>query len=174
MRLIATSIVAMLPLVFVGCGNPPSAPTTSGAKTNLDGSKYLLAASPAGGKGVIDVRAKAKDNEEVVIVGRIGGSTNPWIKGKPAFSIVDSSLKACSDIEGDECKTPWDYCCVTDQLPKATALIKVVDASGKMMEGDAQELLKLKELQTVTVQGKAKRDDAGNLTVMATGIFVNK
>ena len=32
----------------------------------------------------------------------------------------------------------------------------------------------LQELQTVVVQGRAKRDDKGNLTILATGIFVRE
>lgn len=40
------------------------------------------------------------------------------------------------------------------------------------MKADARELLKIKELSTVVVKGKARRDDAGNLTVLATGIHV--
>ena len=60
---------------------------------------------------VIAVRKDAKDRQEVVVVGRIGGRVNPWIKGAAAFSIVDRSLKPCNEIEGDTCKTPWDYCC---------------------------------------------------------------
>ena len=111
---------------------------------------------------------------EIGAVGRIGGSTNPWVEGRASFEIVDSTLKACSDIPGDTCKTPWDYCCQTDKLPKSKALVKVVDASGTPVKSDARELLKLKELQTVVVRGKAKRDDAGNLTVLASGVYVRK
>jgi hypothetical protein len=107
-------------------------------------------------------------------VGRIGGSENPWIEGRAAFSIVDNSLKACSDIPGDNCPRPWDYCCQTDQLPTATALVKLVDESGELVKTDARKLLQLKELATVVVQGKAQRDEAGNLTVLADGIYVRK
>ena len=73
----------------------------------------------------------------------------------------------------DACPTPWDYCCVSkDDLAKATVLVKVVDDQGKTRPEDARTLLGLKELQTVVVHGKAKRDDAGNLTVAAAGLFV--
>jgi len=107
----------------------------------------------------------------LIVVGRIGGSANPWVEGRAAFSIVDLSLKACSDREGDECAMPWDYCCETDLLPKATVLVKVVDDSGNLVATDARELLQAKELQTVVVEGKAKRDEAGNLTVLAGGVY---
>ena len=42
------------------------------------------------------------------------------------------------------------------------------------MKADARELLKVKELSTVVVKGKAQRDDVGNLTVIASGVYVKK
>ena len=69
---------------------------------------------------------------------------------------------------------PWDYCCETDRLPEATALVKVIDESGELVAVDTRELLGVKELQTVIVQGKAQRDEAGNLTILATGMYVRR
>ena len=40
------------------------------------------------------------------------------------------------------------------------------------MKKDARELLKVKELSTVVIKGKAKRDADGNLTVLANGVYV--
>jgi len=53
-------------------------------------------------------------------------------------------------------------------------LVKVVDEKGELVKAGAKKLLGVEELSTVVVRGKAKRDDKGNLTVMATGIFVKK
>ncbi len=64
-------------------------------------------------------RKMPKTQQDVVVVGRIGGRVNPWVKGTAAFPIVDRSLKPCNEIEGDTCETPWDYCCEAE-LPKAT------------------------------------------------------
>lgn len=169
----------LIVVVLVGCGKQPAEPTGEGSQptqgvSNVDGAAFLLADDPAEAVDVIQVREKAKDGDDIVIVGRIGGSQNPWIDGRAAFSIVDSSLKACSDIEGDSCPMPWDYCCETDKLPGATALVKVVDEAGDLVKADAKSLLGVKELSTVVVQGKAQRDDAGNLTVLAQGIFVRE
>ena len=61
------------------------------------------------------------------------------MNGFVAFSIVDDSLKACSDIEGDNCPTPWDYCCETDKLPGAITLVKLVNEEGQLIEGDAKD-----------------------------------
>ena len=51
-------------------------------------------------------------------------------------------------------------------------MVKIVDASGKTVAMDAKKSLGLKELQTVVVRGRAKRDETGNLTVLADGVFV--
>ena len=158
---------------FVGCAAQPSSqPAAPQAAASAEGEKFLLAEEPAGAADVRAAREKAQDNEEVVVVGRIGGSENPWVAGRAAFSIVDRSLLACSDREGDNCPYPWDYCCETDKLPTSTAMVKVVDDNGTLVAADARELLGVKELQTVVVRGKAQRDEAGNLTVLASSLYI--
>lgn len=155
-------------------GSTDTAPAENSTAGTSSSEEILLSSEPEGAAEVIAARESAKDEEEVVIVGRIGGSENPWIDGRAAFSIVDNSLKACSDIPGDGCEKPWDYCCETDKLPTSMALVKVVDSDGTLIKEDARKLLNLKELQTVVVKGKAKRDDSGNLTVFADRVFVRK
>lgn len=157
--------------MMIGCGNSAPAPA-EGAKSSTVNSKYLLASEPAGPLSVIEARKSAKDSAEIVLLGRIGGDVKPWVEGRASFLIVDESLKPCSEIPGDDCETPWDYCCDTDRLPKAKATIKFVNDKGETLPTDARQLLGVKELQRVIVQGKAKRDDAGNLVVLASGIFV--
>lgn len=158
-------------MLTLGCSQGLDSQSTSPGKLP-SGEKYLLASEPQGAQDVIHVRENAQDEQTVIVVGRIGGSENPWVEGRAAFSIVDLSLHACSDKEGDECQTPWDYCCETDVLPQATVLVKVVDDSGNLVAMDARELLQAKELQTVVIEGKAKRDEVGNLTVLAGGVYL--
>ena len=167
----------ILVAAYVGCQQESSTSTTQTPNASLpgvDGENFLLTAEPGGAEDVIKVRKAAQDGDEVTIVGRIGGGENPWIEGRAAFSIVDGSLKACSDIPGDQCKKPWDYCCETPKLPTSTALVKVVNDNGDLVKVDARELLDVKELSTVIVKGKANRDEAGNLTVLASGVYVKK
>ncbi len=165
-------VVLLVAVTFtLGCGREQGTPSAS-PDAAASGDKYLLASAPQDAQEVIHLRENAQDEQAVVVAGRIGGSANPWVEGKAAFSIVDSSLKACSDREGDNCARPWDYCCETDLLPKATVLVKVVDDAGNLVATDARKLLQVKELQTVVVQGKAKRDEAGNLTVLASGVYL--
>lgn len=152
-----------------------SQPTADGggAGMSTEGAKFLIADEPPGAIDVIKVRETAKDGDDVVIVGRIGGKENPWIDKRAAFSIVDSSLKPCNENPGDTCETPWDYCCEAD-LGAATAMIKIVDDQGDLVKVGAKELLAVQELQTLVIRGKAERDEAGNLTVLANKVYVKK
>jgi hypothetical protein len=157
----------------VGCGDSgcEDLASLSSSSPLIDGTKYLLLKEPQDSSPVIKARQESKDGEEVVLLGRIGGSRDPWIKGRAAFSIVDPSLRACSDILDDKCPRPWDYCCELDKLEDATVFIKFVDEKGKTLKADARKLLNLKPLQTVVVRGTAVRDNDGNLTVLASGIY---
>ncbi len=168
-----TGIVVLLAALIAGCK-----PNTATPVAKYDGAKFILPTEPEGAKGVISVRESSKNADKVIIVGRIGGSVNPWVEGRAAFSIVDPSLLACSDEKQDgepcSCKTPWDYCCLTDKLPAAMSPGQVCRADGSVVKHDVREVFELKELQTVVITGTAERDDAGNLTILADGMFVRK
>ncbi|MCP4777798.1 MAG: hypothetical protein GY880_26555 [Planctomycetaceae bacterium] len=168
-------LVSIVTVMFAGCSNSTdTGPALSKAK--VDPAPYLLAAEPEGGLDVIAARESAKNDDSVVVVGRVGGGLNPWVESRAAFQIVDPSILACSDEtpEGETCacKTPWDYCCETDKLPNAMALVRFEDNQGKVVLEDARNLFGIKELQTVVVKGIAKRDEVGNLTVIADGIYL--
>lgn len=155
---------------MIGCGSADSK-STAVAPAPIDAT-YRLTEEPADAMGVKEARDAIKDEQEVTLVGRIGGDVDPWVEGQAAFLIVDSELKPCNEQDDDGCATPWDYCCDMDLLPERKAMIKVVDKAGKTIATDARKLLNVKESQTVVVHGHAKRDDAGNLTVLADGVFV--
>jgi hypothetical protein len=169
-RTISTFAAMVAIGLLVGCGT--SNDSSSAGVPSAEGASYRLGAEPPGAKGVKEVRADAKDDEEITVVGRIGGDTNPWIEGQAAFLVVDTALKPCNERDDDACETPWDYCCDTDALPANKVMVKVVDESGKPLAVDARKLLGIKELQTVVVHGRAHRDQTGNLVVLADGIFV--
>lgn len=170
-RMGSVGAVVLAAAVLAGCGAKAPAPTATPAGPAPEGKQFVLPAAPENAQGVLAVRQTAAGGEEVVVVGRIGGSTQPFVEGMAAFSLVDNSLRACSDIPGDQCPTPWDFCCEAD-LPKARTLVKVVDESGRIIPTDARALLGVSELQTVYVRGQAQRDADGNLTVLARGVYM--
>ena len=106
-----TALLAALALVSAGCGQQTEPSRSAAPKgAGADGTNYVLSTEPEGATGVIKIREQAKDQDDVVIVGRIGGSENPWVEGLAAFSIVDPSLKSCLECGADDCPKPWDYC----------------------------------------------------------------
>ncbi|TWT61308.1 hypothetical protein [Rubinisphaera italica] len=155
--------------LLIGCADQSGSPTTSTGKTD---STYLASTEPTGALPVGEARGTSQDKQEVVLVGRIGGSSKPFIDGLAAFTIVDPKVPYCSEDEG--CPTPWDYCCEQNQVKENIATVKVVNTEGKPVSEDARKLLGVKELNMVVVHGTAQRDDDGNLSVLADQIYVKE
>ena len=152
-----------------GCGSSPVV-QESDTKVGSGDSQYLADVEPEGALPVGEARKSVMDAQAVTLVGVIGGSSEPFVDGLAAFTIVDAKVPCCSADEG--CPTPWDYCCTQDQVKGNIATVKIVDDAGKPVADDARKMLNVKELSTVVVQGTARRDDQGNLTVAASKVFV--
>ncbi len=164
----------ILALLAVSCGVqttetiPPAKKAAPTAVASPEGQALMLPSEPAGAKGVAAVRKEAKDGDEVVVVGRVGGSTTPFTEGRASFLIVDPTLKPTA-----ECECPWDYCEVPKkELADARLLVKFEDGAGKTRSTGARELFGIQELSTVVVQGKVRRDDKDNVVVLATRLYV--
>ena len=83
----------------LGCSSNVSTERANvSAEPSSEGAAYLLSSAPEDAQDVIPALEAAEDEQEVVVIGRIGGSTNPWVEGRAAFSLVDRSLAACTDI----------------------------------------------------------------------------
>ncbi len=160
------SIVAVMLLVATGCKDKGQA-----EKPAIDGTPYLLTSQPADPLEVKELLGQAKDGDEVMVIGRIGGELMPWVEGLAMFNLVDSSLVPCNEIPGDDCPFPWDYCCDPNVAASRT-LVEIVDKNGSTVAEDARRLLGVTELQTIVVKGTARKDGDGNVTLIATGIFV--
>jgi hypothetical protein len=137
----------------------------------------VLAEAPAGAKEVLAVRKDAKQGDEVVLRGRVGGSKTPFVAGRASFQLVDASLKACGEGTAmDECKTPWDYCCSEPkEIAAHSASVQVVGADGRPLRAALAGAGGLKPLSEVVVKGTvAKAAESGVLVVNATGIYVKR
>lgn len=171
--------ICLIGLLFlslnVGCNKSENAlsPPTQGTVSESMQAKYLLTTEPSSVKGVIAIRKDSKDGDEITIVGRVGGSVKPVVEGRAAFTIVDLSLVPCSEMAGDTCETPWDYCCaLKEELSLATIMVKFVDERGKTLQQDAKALLGIEPQKTVIVRGQAKRDDDGNMTILGDALYL--
>jgi hypothetical protein len=129
---------------------------------------YWLATAPAGAKPVAEVREKVKTGEQVVVAGRVGGAKEPFTNGVAAFTLVDASLPPCTD----ECSAPWDYCCEPpEKLTKHTITVEFRDGAATIRT-NARGFHGLDHLKNVVVTGEARKDDAGNVVIVAKGIHV--
>ena len=143
-------------------------------QVNAVGHKYLIEEEPAEAQGVAQA-IQGDDETEVTVVGRIGGESNPWVEDLAAFTIVDPSLKACSDIPGDMCEQPWDYCCeTTDTMKTHSVTVKFADEKGTVVPVDARKLFGVEPLQTVVIKGKLQKDKSGKTAVVAEKMYVRK
>lgn len=157
--------------LLVGCSDSADAPQAGADAPDVSPDvSYVAASEPAGSMPVGEARESTEDTEAVTLTGVIGGSREPFVDGIAAFTVVDPKIPSCQAEEG--CPTPWDYCCAQDQVKDNIATIKVVDENGNPVTQDARELLGVEELATVVVQGKAQRDEQGNLSVLADQVFV--
>ena len=175
MKLLMSMAIVVVSIAMIGCKEGDSvAGGPSHNRYDLESGKtqYEAETEPEGAVPVGEARQKAEDGKEITLVGLIGGSSDPFVKGLAAFTVVDAKVPYCAPDEG--CPTPWDYCCETDAVKDNIATVKIVDDSGKPVAQDARDFLGIKELSTVVVRGTAKRDDKGNLTVAANKVFARK
>ena len=163
---------ALLCVPFVGCGGgSPSQPAGS-TRVAIDGTSFLLSDEPDGAVGVISAKESAEDGAPLVLVGRIGGASNPWVDGRAAFTLMDPSLTVvdpgADTAPGEVC---MDDCCAAERLA-CTTLVKFVDGEGRVVPVDSRKLLGVKEGDMVVVKGAAKKDGSGNLSMLATGLYL--
>ena len=163
---------AVLLAVATGCGKVVDSPPTAKASASIDGAQFKLSDEPDGAVGVIAAREGAENGAPLVLVGRVGGTAKPWVEGRAAFTLLDASMSIVAEGEDSgEAEVCMGDCCATERM-SCTTLVKVVDEQGKLVPVDSRELLGLKESDMVVVTGTAKKDQSGNFTMLANGVYV--
>lgn len=120
-------------------------------------------------------RTTAKPGDEITLGGRIFGSEAPFVGGRAVFTLGDATiLKACNEMPGDKCETPWDSCCNSkEEKQVALATVQIVGDDGRILKEDVEGVSGLDKLAKVTVTGKvAEGSSADSLIVNATAIHV--
>ncbi len=151
------------------------APAPSAAASIIPAGLFL-ANEPAGAANVKDAKPGAKVGDKVTLVGRIGGSVEPFVEGRAIFTIVDPRMNACrEESKDDTCETPWDYCCEPRaELTASMATVRIAGADGHPLKTGLKDTQGLKPLARVTVVGTVAEADGGNLVVNASGLYVAK
>lgn len=168
MKSLLVTVLLIASITSAGCLPTPAEPIAN--DIGATATSYIAASEPLDAVPVGLARKQSENGQEITLVGRIGGSSEPFIDGLAAFTIVDPNVPYCADDEG--CPTPWDYCCETDAVKSNIATVKIIDTSGKPIQRSAKSLIPLKELSVIVVKGIAKRDEQGNLSIATTQVFV--
>jgi hypothetical protein len=160
---------------IAGCGHAPHAESVFHTSTNsIDGSRYLLSEEPDDAIGVIEARESAADGDAITVVGRIGGTTSPWVNGRAAFTLLDASLVLVADgADSGEGEICTGDCCAAERA-HATMLVKILEERGRVLQIDSRRLLGLAENDMVVVRGKATKDKSGNVSLIADAVFIRR
>jgi hypothetical protein len=177
---IASCLAAAGLLHLAACDQSPPPAQETAAAPSADAAALpadlFVAVEPAPARSVADVKADLDAGRDVVITGRIGGRKNPFVDGAAIFLLADTSMKACNELHGDTCPTPWDYCCEPrDSLAAKTATVQVVDDEGKPLRLNLAGEHGLDPLTVVTITGDVvPRDNTDTLLINARRIHVHR
>jgi hypothetical protein len=158
-------------LMLSGCSESSSEPQAQAPATESTEQAtphaWVLTSAPEGDVSITEAKASAKEGDQIVIRGRIGGRHEPISADSPVFTIVDLGLEYCGQTTDDKCPAPWDYCCETPStIASNSATVQV--------QGDEIDLTGagLKPLDEVVLIGTVgPRPDEQVLTIQATGIY---
>jgi hypothetical protein len=158
-------------LLLAACKETQTTATPSGDASSADKAliETVLKTAPKGeAKPIKDVKATARPGDEVTLTGRIMGNVKPFVEGRAAFIVADSSIiTACSDKPGDECETPWDACCDSpEDKKKAIATIQIVNAEGRVLKQGVEGTGGLANLATVNVSGQVADGSGGDVLIV--------
>jgi hypothetical protein len=165
---VVLTLIPLLVLGIAGCGKSESKPGAQAQQSTLPETLWLKSA-PLDAQSAAAIREKAKTGQKVAVAGVVGGRKQAFTDGLAAFTIVDRELPKCAE---DHCETPWDYCCEPlENLKKNMVTIEVREGSSPL-KSTARGFHGLDHMKNVVVTGEAQRDEAGNVIVVASGIFV--
>jgi len=168
--------LAALLAAVVGCDNKDAktTPPQKGDQAAAMPKDLFVAQAPPDAAGVGKIVADAKDGDQVIVLGRVAGRTEPFVPGRAAMVIADMSLPACNERPGDTCPAPWDLCCEPqDVLAAKTVLVEVADKEGMTIKAGLKGVGGLKPLSQVIVAGTLKRSpDGKGVSVKAKSIYV--
>ncbi len=165
---ITTCCILFSAFLLNGCGES----TQTGSAPATVAPSWVLTSAPAGAVAITDAKASATEGDEIIIRGRIGGRKEPLTEGSAVFTVVDLALPHCAQNPDDKCRTPWDYCCETqDTISANAATVQIVDESGRpISHSPAQHGFSALD-EVIVVGVVAPRPNEQVLTVRATGLY---
>lgn len=172
MNRLETIVCAALMAASLSLGACEKNQSGGSAESDVSRPTWLLQSAPGNAVDILQVKAGAKEGDQVTVRGIIGGGAHPLSRESPVIRLVDSNLHNRCTAEAGHCDTPWDYCCASpEDLASNGATVMIVDSNGKPIGGDlkAQGLSELDEV--VVVGTVAPRPTPEVLTIRATGVY---
>jgi len=169
-------LAALAISTMIGCNKSDDTEQASdpgGASTASFPAGLFLAAAPDEPVAVKQVKAQAREGDEVVVRVVVGGEVNVFVEGRAIVKVIDTEMKNLCLSADDNCRTPWDYCCSTaEELQPHRATVRVVDAVGETLKIGLKGAGPIEELKTLVIKGVVARgSDEKNLVINAQGIY---
>lgn len=165
----------LVSLILIGCSDGGNGKSSSNAPASTDNlpADLFVTAKIDGAKSVSEIKKDAKEGDQVIIRGVVGGAVDPFVANRAMVSVIDYAVVSCKD-NGEECPTPWDYCCTPqDELTKGRATIQVAGKDGSPLKVAISAGQKIKPYDVIIVRGKVgPRPSPEVLVVTADAIHV--
>ena len=169
-RIVSILLIAAVACLLTACGEGIS---SSESSTNTKAQpSWLLASAPADPSGIGETKKTAKAGDKVVLRGVIGGRVDAMSNDTALLVLMDTGVENGCTSKGDNCATPWDYCCATpEDLAANNATVQLVDESGAPIAIDLRTkgIAPLDTVIIVGVVGPRPTEDV--LVVKATSIY---
>jgi hypothetical protein len=171
---IAGAAAAVLALVS-GCAEQREQPVAASSATEAAAAgsgleKLVVAGLPNQTIGVLAAKQEKKTGDKVVLTGRV----KDFVEGAAVLTVADLSLRDCK-TRGDQCATPWDYCCETKEaMTSGSATVKLSDSAGDPLMQGLKGVGGIDHLVDIAAEGRVERDEAGNLIVVAEKLYVKQ
>ena len=176
LSLVAALAISAGALVLTGCEAESEEYSTAAAPAAATASLpqgLVVSAKPEGAQSVNAVKAAAKEGDEVVMSGIIGGAEEPLAANRAIFTMIDPALTTCDEMSADMCKTPWDACCEPrEKIVAQSATVQVAGTDGQVLKSGLNNVSGIAPLKNVTIKGKVRSKADQVLVVDATAIHV--
>jgi hypothetical protein len=127
MRFVLISSLLLMTTALAGCGGSSTPADDASAQAGPGATTWLLADMPSGAVPVAQAKQTAREGDQVVVRGRIGGRPDPMSHDVAMFVMMDPALPSCRE-RGDGCRKPWDYCCeTTETITANSATVQLID-----------------------------------------------
>ena len=167
-------LVTFALLTLNGCADSDESDAGSGGQSVSLPETLFLTAAPQDVQSITDLKANAKEGDEVVLKAVIGGRKDVFVANRAVMTVIGTDVTNGCLSEDDGCTTPWDYCCAPpEQLLEHLATVQILGPDARPLAVDLNRVGRLKPLTTVVIRGTVgPRTDPSSLVINATGIFV--